>query len=64
MLRENFMLEKNLELIQQKSAKLSYEVAGLEGLGRIRLVATTRLGMAAIDWEDVLVIGQMGAESR
>jgi hypothetical protein len=64
MLEDNFVLERDLELIQKRTERLCYEVTGLQSLSRIRHAATTRLGMAPMDWNDVLVIGEIGVESR
>jgi hypothetical protein len=64
MLRENLSLEKRLDLVRKRTLKLDCEVAGLEGIGRIREKATAELGMADIDWADVVVIEKQGADPR
>jgi cell division protein FtsL len=64
MLRENLLLEKRLDLVRTKAETLSSEVVELESLGRIQLVATSKLGMARLDWDNVVVIEETGAESR
>jgi hypothetical protein len=64
MLIENLLLERRLTLIQRRAEKLTFEVTGLESLGRIRQVAKAELGMADLDWDDVIVIESEGARSR
>jgi hypothetical protein len=64
MLIENLLLERRLTLIQRRAEKLTFEVTGLESLGRIRQVAKAELGMADLDWDDVIVIESKGARSR
>jgi len=56
MLRENLTLENSLDLIQKRTERLSFEVATLSGLGRIEEAASTGLGMASMDWKDVIVV--------
>jgi cell division protein FtsL len=64
MLEQNLLLEKQLELVQTRTVRLDYEVIGLEALDRIQLVATSELGMAAIDWDHVVVIEEASEEAR
>jgi cell division protein FtsL len=61
MLRQNLALENTLELIQKRTERLSFEVAALSGLTRIEEAAAVDLGMASMDWEDVIVVrGYLG----
>jgi cell division protein FtsL len=64
MLRENLVLEQRLDLVRKRTLKLDFEVTGLEGLSRIQEIATAELGMAEIDWDDVVVINRAGADSK
>jgi cell division protein FtsL len=56
MLSENLTLENTLDLIQKRTERLSFEVATLSGLGRIEEAASTGLGMASMEWKDVIVV--------
>lgn len=56
MLRQNLALENTLELIQKRTENLTFEVAALSGLGRVEEAATADLGMASMDWKDVIVV--------
>jgi hypothetical protein len=64
MLNENLMSEKQLDLVRTKAERLESEVVELESLNSIELVATSRLGMTRIDWDDVIVIQETGAHAR
>ena len=64
MLRRNLIYEKRLDLVRTRAERLTSEVVGLESLSRIELVATSELGMARIDWDNVIVIEEAQAGSR
>jgi cell division protein FtsL len=64
MLRQNLLLEKQLDLVRTKAEHLDCEVVELESLSRIQLVATSQLGMAVIDWDNVVVIEKTGTKSE
>ena len=59
MLAGNLNLEKRLELIEKKTETLKCEVAALETLDRIEVLAQGRLHMAPLRWSDVIVIEQV-----
>ncbi len=62
MLRSNLALEKRLDLIRTRTARLTYEVSGLEALCRIEPIAVSGLGMATLSWDDVILIEKIKAE--
>jgi cell division protein FtsL len=64
MLEQNLLREKRLDLVRTKTEGLASEVVGLESLSRIELVATSKLGMALMDWDDVIVIEETQAGSK
>jgi cell division protein FtsB len=67
MLIENQMLEAQLDLIRNRSETLSFEVAELRSLARIRERAERELGMSVVCWDDILVIrdyGEVSGEAR
>jgi hypothetical protein len=64
MLEQNLLLEKRLDLVRTRAEQLDCEVVKLESLGRIQLVATSELGMVALDWDDVVIVERIGADSK
>jgi len=64
MLRQNLLLEKQLDLVRTKAEHLDCEAVELESLSRIQMVATSELGMAAIDWDNVVVIEKAGTRPK
>jgi cell division protein FtsL len=64
MLKDNLGLENTLDLIQQRTERLSFEVATLSGLGRIGQAASTTLGMSSMDWKDVIVVGTLAGGAK
>lgn len=55
MAKQNLACKKQLEAIQKRADRLTYEVAQLEAFDRLTAVAT-ELGLVPIDWEKVYVI--------
>jgi hypothetical protein len=64
MLSDNLLLENQLELLRSKAERLSCEVTRLEAIPRLELIARSRLGMNPMDWNAVIVIQNIGGESR
>ena len=64
MLGQNLRLDKQLALVRTKTERLECEVVELGSLGRIQMVATSELGMAALDWDDVVVVEKRGTDSK
>ena len=60
MLRENITLARKLDLIQKRSEILACEVTRLGARTRIATLAESDLGMTSLDWDDVIVIQEMG----
>jgi hypothetical protein len=56
MLSHNFELEKELDLVRNRTDLISYEVAVLDCAPRLEEVARRKLGMSEINWEYVYVI--------
>ena len=64
LLKDNQAREKALELIQKRSEKLAFDVASLASIKRINSVVATDSSMAALDWEDVIVVERRGGPQR
>ncbi len=60
MLEENLALEKKVEEIRSSAEALYFEVATLEASGRIEKIATERLGMKKLNWENVVIVRDGG----
>jgi hypothetical protein len=60
MLREKWTLARRLELIEKRSSILAHEVNLLKARTRVMPLAQADLGMAPVDWEDVIVIEEVG----
>jgi hypothetical protein len=62
MLRRNAALARQLELVEKRSEVLAYSVARLEARTRIVPVAEAKFGMTLLDWDDVIVIEDVGGK--
>jgi hypothetical protein len=60
MLKENITLASKLDLIQKRSDILACEVTRLGARNRIAALAEADLGMVPLDWDDVIVIREVG----